>query len=66
MTSIFAWVLIVALVDPQVGTVVQVKVPMLDEAACEAARQEMRVTRKWGRSIEWLDSLCVPAETYPS
>jgi hypothetical protein len=54
------WLLIIALYDPRAGTLVQVKVPMADEATCIAAMSELRVTRRGGKTIDWLDALCEP------
>ncbi len=56
----FTWILVIALTNPADGTVAQVKVPMIDEAACSAALTDVRVSRNGGRSIDWLATLCEP------
>lgn len=60
----FTWILIVGLwvARPDPG-VVQVKVPMVSQQACEAAAKEMNVTVNKGiESVAWLGSDCKPAK----
>lgn len=66
MTDSFTWVLVIGLWIGPSESVLQVHVPMLDKAACEAASDKLRLTLgRRGKSdvkqdISWLGHVCEP------
>jgi hypothetical protein len=55
------WLLIIALFDPRANAIIQIDVPMADEATCNAAKAGMKMERRWNNSdVQWLDVVCEP------